>query len=236
MRRLEPPSAPRIPAHDVLALLRTAFSGQDALDIAAKYLDDLRARMNDIRTTSRRTVALLLLVAASFELLNRAAVSNVQLGPLQIRDLGPIQKALPVVFAYLIYEQVALGVRYLYSWTVASGIAGLFQPSLRATGLDELLNPIGSALFGPMDWYQSNTLTRRMVGVFNIALRGGSLSVPLVIEGYALYQLFKVFGSRDVVVWFSTLFSLGFISFAALVVLTSLTDKLVRFRMLAVPR
>jgi hypothetical protein len=155
---------------------------------------------------------------------------------LQIEDLAPIQKALPVIFAYLIYEQVALGVRYLYSWTVASGIARLFQQSLRATGLDELLNPIGSALFGPMEWYQSDTFMRRMVGVFNVALRGGSLLVPLFIEGYALYQLFKVFGSKDVVVWFSAVFSLGFISFAALVVLTSLNDKLVRFRTLAVPR
>jgi hypothetical protein len=221
---------------DITSRVDTAFTGQNARDTATTYLSDLRSRMKDIRDAGRRTVALLLLTAATFELLNRAAISNVQLGPIQVKDLSLIQKALPVVFGYLIYEQTTQGVRYLYSLTIANGISHLFQQPLRATQLDELLNPIGSPLFGPMDWHESDTFMRRLVGVFTIALRTGSIVVALLIEVYSLYQLFKVYGGTDAYVWFSTIFALAFITFAALVVLTGISDKLIRVNIIIGPR
>ena len=77
---------------------------------------------------------------------------------------------------------------------------------------------------------------RRLVGVFTITLRTGAIVVALLIEGYALYQLFKVFGGTDAYVWFSTIFALAFIAFAALVLLTGISDKLIRVRIIIGPR
>jgi hypothetical protein len=87
-----------------------------------------------------------------------------------------------------------------------------------------------------MEWYQSDTFMRRLVGVFTIVLRTGSIVVALLIEGYALYQPFKVYGGTDAYVWFSTIFALAFITFAALVVITGISDKLIRVNIIIGPR
>ena len=200
-----------------------------------EYLRDLRGRMKDISESSRRTVLLMLLVAATFELLDRAAVTNVQAGPFQIKDLSLIQRVLPVIFAYLIYEETVLGVRYLYSMSIASEIARTFQPALKSSTLDGPLNPQGSPLFGPMLWHRSASRSYRLLALFTIVLRLGSLTAPLIIEAYAFYRLFRLFGAGDIIVWISVIFSFGFTLFAALVILTGLQDGLIRWKSLLGP-
>jgi hypothetical protein len=213
--------------------VRTAFpkdhekADQKENSAAIAYLGELRVRMKDLSDSSRRTVILLLLVAAAFQLLDQAAVVSVQAGPFQIRDLSVIQKVLPVIFAYLIYDETVSGIRYLYSLRVASEISRAFQPSVKSSSLDGLLNPQGSPLFGPMLWHRSKSREYRLLAKLTQVLRLGSLLLPLVIEAYAFYRIFEAFGFRDVVVWISALVALGFIIFAALVILTALRDGLI---------
>ena len=103
---------------NITSRVDTAFSGQNAHETATTYLSDLRSRMKDIRDAGGRTVALLLLTAATFELLNRASISNVQLGPIQVKDLSLIQKA---------RFQSCSGISYTsrLHWAFAICIAGL---------------------------------------------------------------------------------------------------------------
>jgi hypothetical protein len=201
---------------------------QSARQVALEYLTELRSRMKDLSEGIRRAASLLLLVAAVFQLLDQAAVVGLQAGPFQIEDLSIIQQALPVVFAYLIYDATVLGMRYLYSINVAIEISVQFQPTIRSNRLDVLLNPQGSPLFGPMLWHHSASALYRLIGRFMLLLRLGSVLAPLGIEGYAYYRLFSAFGADDLVIWISLLISLFFIVFAALVVLTALRDQLIR--------
>jgi hypothetical protein len=210
-------------------------AGRTENPTAIAYLSELRSRMKDLSESSRRTVVLLLLVAAVFQLLDQAAVVSVQAGPFQIRDLSLIQRVLPLIFAYLIYDATVFGVRYLYSLRVASEIARSCQPSIKSSSLDALLNPQGSPLFGPMLWHRSKSRQYRLLTGLTLVLRLGSLLVPLMIEVYAFYRLFEVFGRRDEVIWISALISFGFIVLAAMVILTGLRDGLIRPRALVGP-
>jgi hypothetical protein len=216
--------------------VRTAFPEQTDSEEAVEYLSELRGRMKDVSEISRRTILLLLLTAATFELLNRAAVVNVKVGPFEIKDLSLIQKVLPVVFAYLIYDECVLGVRYLYSMRVADTITQSFQPSLSKATLDKLLHPQGSSLLGPMTWHRSRSLIYRLTGVFTVILRVGSVITPLVIEIYAFYSLRRQFGLNDAIVAFSLAFSLGFLAYSALIVLTGIRDGLIPLTRLLGPR
>lgn len=125
------------------AFLGDAKSYEHANQAAIDYLGELRSRMKDLSEGIRRTAVLLLLVAAVFQLLDQAVVVGLQVGPFRISDLSIIQRVLPAVFAYLIYDMAVLGVRYLYSINLAIEISELFQPSIRSNRLDVLLNPQG---------------------------------------------------------------------------------------------
>jgi hypothetical protein len=210
------------------AFVSEAESYEHANQAAIEYLAELRSRMKDLSEGIRRTAVLLLLVAAVFQLLDQAAVVGLQAGPFRISDLSIIQRVLPAIFAYLIYEMAVLGVRYLYSINVAIEISKLFQPSIRSSKLDVLLNPQGSPLFGPMLWHRSQSREYRLVSKFMLVLRLGSVLLPPIIEIYAYYRLFEAFGLKDAIVWLSALVSLGLIMFAGLVVLTALRDGLIR--------
>jgi len=216
--------------------VRIAFpEGHDG-PAALQYLNELRTQMQEISKSSRQTALLLLLTAAAFELLNRAAVANAEIGPFQIKDLSLIQKVLPVIFAYFIYDAFVLGARYLYSMRVADEITRTFQPSLSDAVLDRLLYPQGSSLFGPMLWHKSNSSMYRLTTAFTMVLRVGSVVSPILIEIYAFSSLRNRFGLNDVVVAFSLIFSLGFIAFSVLILLTSLRDGLIPLTRLLEPR
>jgi hypothetical protein len=212
---------------DIERRVRTAFPKRDDGPVALQYLNELRTQMQDISKSSRQNVLLLLLTAAAFELLNRAAVANAEIGPFQIKDLSLIQKVLPVIFAYFIYYAFVLGARYLYSMRVADEITRTFQPALSDAILDRLLYPQGSPLFGPLLWHKSNSSMYRLTTAFTRVLRIGSVVSPILIEIYAFSSLRDRFGLNDVVVAFSLIFSLGFLAFSALILLTSLRDGLV---------
>jgi hypothetical protein len=134
----------------VIQAVQRAFRGEGGADRGRNYAATLLATVKDISDAEKRSALLALLVAATFELLDRAAIVNAQVGPFQIKDLSVIQKALPVVFAYLVYDLVVLGLRFMYSRAVYLGITRLFDPSLSSTKLDRLLLPHASSLFGPL--------------------------------------------------------------------------------------
>jgi hypothetical protein len=195
--------------------VETAFGGVDGSARAKSYVASLQAAMKDIADAQRRSVFLALLIAATMELFNRAAVSNVQVGPFQISDLSLIRKFLPVLFAYLMYDIVVLGLRYLQSWAVWVEILRVFDGALSSSGLQRLLLPVGPSLYGPLFFPERGKL-EALAQLFTAVLRLGSLVFPLIIEVYAISILFISFGVNDLLVWLSAIVSAAFLLYGVI--------------------
>jgi hypothetical protein len=67
--------------------------------------------MKELISSLRRSVFGLLLIAAVVQLLDLAAISDFQLGPIRLSDLTLVHKFLPVVASYLIYDIVVTVIR-----------------------------------------------------------------------------------------------------------------------------
>jgi hypothetical protein len=214
-----------------------AMSDPPLPDQVERFYTRLLERMKDLSDSSRRSVYALLLVSASVELLDQAAVSDVQIGPFQVHDLSFVRKALPVIGGFLIYELVTNGVRYLYSRRLANSIIEKFQPALSAVGhYPRLVYPLSSSLFGPLPWYQHDHARLSLITVFTAVLRVGSLAIPPLLEVRWYWRLFETYGFRDIFVWLSACFTLGFVVFAGLIIWTSIATKMIRGGILLGPR
>lgn len=133
------------------------------------------------------------------------------------------------MFAYLLYDLVSLSIRFLYSRAVYIDTVRLAEEPLVSAGLDRLLLPHGSSLFGPMLFGAGSKLDGA-ARILTSALRWGSFVSPFIIELYALYRLFRVFGDGDVLVWLSAFFSVAFMLYAVVIVVVNRPMKLRRRR------
>ena len=205
-----------------------ALSDPALPDQAERFYSRLIERMKDLNDGSRRHVYVLLLVAGIMELLDRAVISEAQLGPFKISDLSVIRKVLPVVAGYLIYELCANGIRYLQSRRIANTVVQHFQPKMHAMGhYPRLTYPIASPLFGPFPWHESKTWAFRSITLFTLILRTGSLAAPVLLETWWFVRLFQTYGAADPLVWASAIATSGFMVFAGLLILEGLASNMI---------
>lgn len=87
------------------------------------------------------------------------------------------------------YDLMVSGVRYVQSHAIHTEIVRLFDRSLSESGLDLLLLPQESSLFGPT-YIPSNNEMGRVVKLFTVLLTFGTLILPLFIEGYMSIRLY----------------------------------------------
>src|SRR5262249_13710442 len=86
------------------------------------------------------------------------------------------------------------GIRYLQSRRIANAVVQHFQPKMYAMGhYPRLTYPLTSPLFGPFPWHESKTLAFRLIGLFTLILRTGSLTAPVLLEGWWFVRLFQTF-------------------------------------------
>lgn len=203
-----------------------AFPAQAAQSDVREYFQAMRGDLKDIADAERRSAVLALLSALMFELINRAAIADVQVGPFKLQDLSLIQKALPVLLAYLVYDLVTLAVRYGYCRAACIEVVKLHQTRVRLTGLDRLLYPRPSSLFGPV-WYPTASALDWITHVFTVVLRTAAVALPVAIEVYAFYRLIRTFATADLIIWCSMVLSLGFFLFAAVLYIVGLRTLVV---------
>src|SRR5215207_4740111 len=84
--------------------VRDAFADDKSRDFAETYLNEALTSLRDTQTQFRRTMLLLIFVILLFELLARASVREVSIGPLKLSDYSLLYKLLPLAIAYLYYE------------------------------------------------------------------------------------------------------------------------------------
>lgn len=74
---------------------------------AKECLGIFRENLQKADAASVRQSAIFLFLAVSFELLNRAAISEISIAGLKVSDLGLVQKVLPVGIAYYYYAALS---------------------------------------------------------------------------------------------------------------------------------
>jgi hypothetical protein len=208
--------------------LAKALSDPPLPEQAERFYGRLLERMKDLTDASRRDVYLLLLVAACMELLNRAAIVDVSLGPFKVSDISLVHKILPLVAGFLVYDLSTNGVRYLYTRKLANAVVEEYQPAFSAAGTyPRLTFPPASSLYGPLPWYQERIRIRPIVAM-TAALRIGAITLPPLLMAWWFWRLFSVYGADDVLVWISVCVTAGFVVLAALVVLEAMAADMFR--------
>jgi hypothetical protein len=193
----------------IAGLVHEAFQDEAASSHAQEYLKTVRENMKDLADGRRRSLILSLLVVAAFELIDTAAIADVQLGPLKVTRLAPVQEALPVLFSFLMYDIIVLSVRYTYCEQVCLQIVRMLHEPLSRTELDRLTLPFSSSLFGvgilpgiPRD----EEFGRLLRIVFTVT--------PYLLIVFMLVRTAMTYRLRDPLLWASTALSIAFFSAA----------------------
>jgi hypothetical protein len=207
--------------------IRGAFSDGPLPEKVAQVYEQILDRTKDLAEINRRSVFGLLLVSGSAELLTRAGISGLQLGPFEITDLSAIRIVLPLMASYLIYDIATNSIKSIYSRHLLIAINHAFRRSLHDGQYVRLTYPHGAPLFGPLPWYESQTRTYWLIEKMTIILRIGSMAVPPLLISRWYYGLFRVFGFKNPLLWLSTTTAIGFIVFAILLILEANRSNLI---------
>jgi hypothetical protein len=198
------------------------------------FYNRLYDRLSDLSDTLRRSTLGLLIVAAITELFNGTGVAHLQLGPFEINDLSTIRKFLPLLGAYLIYDLVATGTRYVYSRRVLNALNYAYRPALFRRRYAALTYPLTGSLYGRALWSDAESngshLASRLVGIYTTVLRLGSATTPVALECIWFWRLFLNYGTGDALVWLSLVLSVGFVSFAAATLVNAVGGRMVDLR------
>ena len=89
------------------------FSKTDCQDFAKNYLDKLYSNWKIAADKQGRAMTTILLLILAFELITRAVISEVSLGPFKLTDLSIIHKLLPAFLAYYYFEFRSWGTKRL---------------------------------------------------------------------------------------------------------------------------
>ena len=214
----DPPARTRIRLDAILAYSDTGTSPRE-------YIKDLLENWRSATSSVAKAITLLLLLAALFEMLARAAITKVSVGPFEVGDLALIQKALPAIIAYQFYD-LQCQIAYITACGLVSRVAmERYYPELINSRLDYFLLPrnsslLGSTLFadhmGPghsENWNVSRPLTQR----FSLYMGFVIILYAVLFEIYAYWRLFTQFSFRDPIVWATLLLSFFFVIYALII-------------------
>lgn len=179
--------------------------------LADSYLSALYDTMFHLQDQYGRRFVRLLALCAVFILFVGASVSQVSLGGVEMKDLGPIEKFLPIAVAYTfvqlvshlsgmrIAERTAREVTRIYYPAINYGDLDLIIMARTVPGLESLVKrSTWSRVCAPIVYTLGSTLT--VLGTF---------VAPVLFEGYAFWTCFQLFGVADPLVWASMLISIA---------------------------
>jgi hypothetical protein len=191
----------------------TAFGRTGTPQFAEEYLSAVLSVMGEIRSNERRSSTMAIGLAALFLLLRQTGITRLQFGGVEIRDLAFVEEAVPAVFAYLIYDLVALSLRSWYSRLACVEILRITREPVWRTGLHRLLYNHASSLFGSL-WLATDGGMDRTAHVLRRGISVSAVLVPTGFELYAFTTLFLTFGFRHPWLWLSALLAGWFGAYA----------------------
>ena len=188
-----------------------ALSNTNTHGFAQSYLEAILTGMEKAESRFHQASLLMFFLFLVFELLTRAAISEVTVGPFKVNNLTLIQKGLPVVIAYLYYELCAFRAMVIIQSVVYKSIVkGICKP-FHDNNLETIA--MFSSTFDVEDFLESNVEgnSNRLIGFLSQPLRLTLVFMPLLFAAYAFYRCFSIFGKGDFLVWTSLVISALFL-------------------------
>lgn len=161
-------------------------------EMIREYWRDLRASWQASESALRRTLFYILVLAASFMLLNAKAISDVTLLGFQVKNLGIVVTLIPAVIAYLIYvasNNAAITFRLAQ---IHDNLAHYYWPDFYSENLELTIRPVGSVAETTLVviGLGNTSFLGKVAGVAGVARFLIYMAAPIVFEVYALWQLF----------------------------------------------
>jgi hypothetical protein len=202
------------------------------------FIQGLREQMVNIANAQRRSETWAVIVAATFLLIEVAAIGpETTIGPFQITNLADIERILPILYSYFIYDDIVNGCRFVLTRDIWDVAIRLYDRKLYDSGLDKLLIAPFSPLVGP--WFMPGFRTpfTPMLKTIGLVMRIASFSGIIIVFGLGFWRLFLRFGITDPIVWLSLSASLIFMAFAGLVYADRiLHSRIIEFRRLSISK
>ncbi len=194
------------------------FQALDAPDRSKWWLDRVYANWDALSAERRRVTVRILLAAATYELLNRAAVDRVTVGPVAVRDLTLIQVVLPAIVAHQLMQSAVVRFWMVgYQLTTRAGLQAI-HPAVMQHALHGVVTPYRVVLDEPMSPGSSST---RALSRLTFVLDGAQTVVlwaaPLAFLVYAYAQLYGRPGLSHgpvittIIYWVSVIAALTFV-------------------------
>ena len=201
---------------------------------AREYSKSVYAIWKSISDSLSRTVLLIFLLMALFELLvYQRTPTVIAIGTFTLVNVPIIQIALPAVVAFLLYDGSRLTGRWLRLELVYTELVKIYAPKLRQNGLHLLLEPnlpsfwgVGALSFDHTD----NLSDIFMHQVNRIVSYTMILVVPVAFECQAYYRLIQKFGYHNIFLWINLIFTILFGVCTALYALFDRNDRAKRQR------
>lgn len=164
-----------------------------------------------------RALLVLLIAIASFELLAHTSTVEVALGPFKLKDIGILQKYLPLIVAYAYCSTSSLGTMRQHMRDLTAAVVTINHESIAKNSIDIFLQP--HSLFHSSETSQKfsfGVLSKTFLHIEAILVLALMIG-PIIFLGHAFYNCFFVFGFRDVNLWVSLILSFVFVFQAVLV-------------------
>lgn len=186
----------------------SAFDDQDG-EQAEKFLDIILASWQQVSDGITRTVVVIFLLGAVFELLVAAkTTSGVTIGPLSLHNTALLQQFIPALVAYLIYDAYNLVNQFMDLAAIYQELLKRFHKRIYDSGLTFYIMPRIRGPWRAFDSYRPLSSESRRVDNFDSAI-SIILSIiaffvlPLAFESQAYYLLVEKYGLGAIFVWIS---------------------------------
>jgi hypothetical protein len=181
--------------------IKEVRSSKDSHDFLINNITTAQSGVEKANSQYRALALQLFLLFFAFELLTRAAISEVSLGYFKIGDLTLVIKILPIIISYTYYELSAtIFLRKLKTNMISAYIKNELQPIFK-TDLDLII-------FSSTPPDAEDIITRNIKGITATII--GNLTFPLLLVVwlgplifimYSYYRIFTTYGFGDILSW-----------------------------------
>jgi hypothetical protein len=206
-----------VESKDLWARTKEGFDDSES-QAAEQFIDRLLNSWKEETTSVKRIMLSVVILAGVFELMAHAGALEFNFGPTKVTDSSLIQKALPALLAYLVFDGLATTHRALSKRIVYSELMKRFHPKMYESDLELLVAPASHAFWevGEIAGVRAGSRSAKFFDNVNAALALSMLLSIVLFEGYAYYILFRKFQAEDILLWASAIVASIFLLMAAL--------------------
>jgi hypothetical protein len=194
-------------------------------ELAREAFWRLLDRIKEYHDRVKRSLALMILFALAFELLNRGLISEASVAGIKLTELESLRLAIPVAIGYVFFSAMsAIRDRLVVTSAYARASQALY-PDFHESAIDAVLAPAG-LITSIFPWVYVPDRTRTLGGIFSVIEHFTvELILPVGFFVYAVTQLFSQGGVASLGVWVSTILTAILIAAGLAVVLLASSEE-----------